>query len=309
MADLSRLVAAPGAQSLPYIDPMFRDRPLALHAARPRAFTPETPVLLVHHGVGRNGAAYRDYWLKLVDDAGILAIAIEFPEASFPDYLRYHFGNLHNEDGTANPRTQWTYGIDERLFLALQARGITTCRRYGLFGHSAGGQFVHRMLSFGYRDHVAAAVCANAGTYAMPHLDIAWPFGLGETELDATALAGLLRFPITVMAGTEDTKTTGRFFPKGPRSMRQGGTRYERAHNYVGAGRAAAEALGTLCAWTVIDVPGVGHDGERMSVAAAPVVAAAMHADRASEKARAAGTNCHCEARSAEAISVARGQS
>lgn len=60
--------------------------------------------------------------------------------------------------------------------------------------------------------------------------------------------------------------------------MRQGATRHERAHNYVRAGHEAAEALGTLCAWTVINVPNVGHDGERMSVAAAPIVAQALHA-------------------------------
>jgi hypothetical protein len=278
MTDLSRLVDAPGANSLPYVDPAFPERPLVLHAARPARFAADTPVLLVHHGVGRNGAAYRDYWLKLVDEAGILAIAIEFTEASFPEYLWYHFGNLRDEAGTPNPRAQWTYGIDERLFAALQAQGVTTRRRYGLFGHSAGGQFVHRMVSFGFREHVAVAVSANAGTYAMPDLDIAWPFGLSETDLDADALRVLLRFRITVMAGTQDIKTTGRFFPKGPRSMRQGATRHERAHNYVRAGRSAADALGTHCAWTVIDVPGVGHDGERMSIAAAPIVAAALHA-------------------------------
>ena len=48
--------------------------------------------------------------------------------------------------------------------------------------------------------------------------------------------------------------------------MRQGATRHERAHNYVRAGHAAADALGARCAWTVINVPDVGHDGERMSV-------------------------------------------
>jgi len=79
------------------------------------------------------------------------------------------------------------------------------------------------------------------------------------------------------MAGTEDIITTGRFFPKGPRSMRQGSTRYERAQNYVRSGHATAAALQTSCAWTVIDVPGVGHDGKGMSAAAAPVVAAALH--------------------------------
>jgi len=277
MTDLSRLVQAPGAHSLTYTDQAFPDRPLTLHAACPRGFGARTPVLLVHHGVGRNGAAYRDYWMKLVDAAGILAIAIEFSEAHFPEHLWYHFGNLHDRHGTANPRAQWTYGIDARLFDALRAQGATTRERYGVFGHSAGGQFVHRMLSFGFRERVAVAVSANAGTYAMPDLDIAWPFGLGETEVDPAALRSLLGFPITVLAGTHDTKTTGRFFPKGPRSMRQGPTRHARAHSYIASGHAAARTLQTTCAWTVIDVPGVGHDGERMSVAAAPIIAAALH--------------------------------
>jgi predicted esterase len=277
VSDLSSLASAPGGHSMRYFDPAFPDRALLLHSARPRRYDPSTPVLLVHHGVGRNGADYRDYWLRMVDEIGVLAIAIEFPEESFPDYLWYHFGNMHDEGGTPNPREQWTYGIDERLFATLREQGLTKRRRYGLFGHSAGGQYVHRMLSFGFREHVAVAVSANAGTYAMPDLAVPWPFGLGETELDAHALRQVVEFPIVVMTGTLDTKTTGRFFPKGPRSMRQGATRHERAHNYVRAGHATAEALRTRCAWTVINVPDVGHDGERMSVAAAPVVAAALH--------------------------------
>jgi poly(3-hydroxybutyrate) depolymerase len=276
--DLRELVALPGANSLGWRDAEFPDRPLWLHTARPRHFTPRTPVLFVHHGVGRNGAAYRDYWLPLAEENDLLAVAIEFPEESFPDYLRYHFGNMHNEDGSPNPREKWTYGIVPRLFDALRAAGVTERERYGLFGHSAGGQFVHRMLSFGFRERVAAAVPANAGTYAMPDLTIPWPFGLGETEMTPESLATFLAFPIIVMGGMNDTKTTGRYFPKGPRSMRQGETRWHRAHNYVGLGHLAAEALGTRCAWTVIDVPEVGHDGHGMSIAAAPVVAAALHA-------------------------------
>jgi hypothetical protein len=277
MIDLSRLVSAPAVSSLAYVDPIFPDRPLVLHAARPRDYHSGTPVLFVHHGVARNGRDYRDYWLDLVDDARILAISIEFPEASFPEHLWYHFGNLHDKDGTPNRREEWTFGIDERLFERLRVQRITTTQRYGLFGHSAGGQFVHRMLSFGFRDRVAVAVSANAGTYAMPDLATPWPFGLGQTDVDTGALRSLLGFRITVMAGTADVSTTGRFFPRGPRSMRQGATRYERAHNYVRSGHAAAAALQTSCAWTVIDVPGVGHDGKRMAAAAAPIVSAAMH--------------------------------
>ncbi len=275
---LRTLIASPGPASLDWYDEAFPNSLLRLHAARPVAFTPLTPLVFVHHGVGRNGLAYRDYWSPLADANNLFVIAIEFPEEGFPDYLRYHFGNMHRDDGVLNPRDLWTYGIVPRLFDALRAGGVTACERYGMFGHSAGGQFVHRLLSFGYRDRVAAAVCSNAGTYAMPDLSVPWPFGLGETEVTPMSLAGILNFPLIVMAGTEDTKTTGRFFPKGPRSLRQGATRYHRAHEYVRLGRQAAAELGTHCAWTVIDVPGVGHDGHGMSIAAAPALADALRA-------------------------------
>jgi len=276
MTDLAHLVAAPGASSLPWFDPVFPDRQLILHGARPADWHPGMPVLFVHHGVARNGRDYRDYWLGHADTGGMLVISIEFPEASFPEYLWYNFGNLHAKDGSANPREAWTFGIDTRLFQALRDQGITTVPSYGLFGHSAGGQYVHRMLSFGYREHVAVAVSANAGTYAMPDLTVDWPWGLGATEVTPLGLRGWLEFPLTIMAGTADIKTTGRFFPKGPKSLKQGPTRHARAHTYLRVGQDAAAELGTALAWRVIDVPDVGHDGRKMSDAAAPLIAEAL---------------------------------
>ncbi len=277
MTDLSALVTAGPAASLSYHDPVFPDRTLILHSAGPARHRPDTPVLFVHHGVARNGRDYRDYWIDHARELDLFVVSIEFPETTFPEYLWYNFGNLHDKDGTPNPQQVWSFGIIPRLFEALRAQGITTRERYGQFGHSAGGQLVHRMLSFGYRERVAVAVSANAGTYAMPDLSIPWPFGLGDIGIDDDQLRAVLEFPITVMAGTEDTKTTGRFFPKGPRSMRQGANRYERAHAYVRMGQEAAERLGTTCAWQVIDVPGVGHQGRAMSHAAAPLIARALH--------------------------------
>jgi len=67
---------------------------------------------------------------------------------------------------------------------------------------------------------------------------------LGETDVDSDALRALLAFPITVMAGTADVITTGRFFPKGSRSIRQAATRYDRGQNYeVDPDRATAGAV------------------------------------------------------------------
>jgi hypothetical protein len=248
-----------------------------LHAARPEICDADTPVLFVHHGVGRNGDAYRDYWLPFVDAARLLVIAPNFSKERFPGGNWYNYGNIKDQAGNPNPRAQWTYGVDERLFDALREAGVTRRENYGMFGHSAGSQFVHRALSLGFRDRVAVAIAANAGSYAMPTLEIAFPFGLGGSEVDADGLRGLLAFPLTVMAGTEDIDNTTENFPREPQAVAQGATRFARAHAYVASAHAQAKAFQAPCFWSIIDVPGVAHDGKRMSAAAAPVASAALH--------------------------------
>ena len=276
MTDWPALVANPGANDTPYHDPGLPGRPITLRSARPRDWTPGMPVLFVHHGVNRNGGDYRDFWLPLVDEARLLVVAPEFPAEFFPGSAWYNFGNREDEAGQAKPKPEWTYGVDARVHTGLTSAGLARAGRFGLFGHSAGGQFVHRMVSLGFTDDVAAAVTANAGTYAMPDPAIAFPYGLGNTGVGPDALHALLRFPLTVMAGTEDVDTSSEHFPKEPPSLAQGPTRYARAHNYI----TTARNQGAPCAWTIVDVPGVGHDGERMSAAAAPLLAAALHRTR-----------------------------
>jgi hypothetical protein len=278
MNDLVNLVTNAGTNDLAWTDPNFPNQPLTLRSARPRHFTADTPVLFVHHGMLRNGGDYRDYWLPLVNENNLLVVVPEFSAESFPGASWYNYGNRTDADGTANPRSQWTYGIVARTFAALRAAGITRRHTYGMFGHSAGGQFVHRLISLGFRDGVAAAVTANAGTYAMPDLDVPFPYGLGDTGLDTDALRALLGFRLTVMAGTADIDNTSDNFPRDEEAMRQGDTRYARAHRYIASARAQAESLGAACAWTIVDVAGVDHDGQRMSQAAAPLLAAALHA-------------------------------
>jgi hypothetical protein len=278
MNALATLAAQAGPNDLPWTDPAFPARPLTLRSARPKQWTPDCTILFVHHGVLRNGGDYRDFWLPLVDEAGLLVVVPEFSGEAFPGSRWYNYGNTRDDDARPIARAEWTYGIVEHLFAALCAAGVTRRDRYGLFGHSAGGQFVHRMVSLGFRGRVAAAVTANAGTYAMPDPAVAFPYGLGGTGVDEAALADLLGFGLTVMAGTADTDTTGEHFPRDEAAMRQGDTRYARAHAYIAAARGCAERLGCRCGWSIVDVPGVGHDGERMSAAAAPVLAAALHA-------------------------------
>ena len=110
---------------------------------------------------------------------------------------------------------------------------MTRRRRHGVFGHSAGGQFVHRMISLGFRDDLAAAVTANAGSYAMPTLDVAFPFGLGDTGLTAAALPFAVRVPAERDGRHARRRQQAPNFPREPEAMAQGDTRYARAHAYI----------------------------------------------------------------------------
>ena len=278
MTDLSSLLAHPGANDMAFEHPHLPGQAMLLRSARPVHCSAETPVVFVHHGVQRNGDDYRDYWLPLVDEADVLVIAPEFPAASFPGSPWYNYGNRTDESGAENPREKWTYGIDQIVFKMLREQGMTRRSGYGLFGHSAGGQFVHRMLSLGFRDHVQSAVSANAGSYALADLTQNWPFGLAGTGLSEADLRAWLAFRLTVMAGTADSDPNGSNLPREPQSMAQGPHRYARAHHFVSAARATAASLGERCGWTIIDVEGVAHDGCRMSAAAAPILSAALHA-------------------------------
>jgi hypothetical protein len=121
------------------------------------------------------------------------------------------------------------------------------------------------LISLGFREAVAAAATANAGTYAMPDLDIAFPYGLAGAEVDEATFHALLAFRLTVFAGTADVDAASPHFPSDDAAMRQGPTRFARAHAYIAAARSAAKRYQKPCAWTIIDVAGVGHDGRKMS--------------------------------------------
>ena len=256
-------------------NPVWPGRKMMLRSARPKVVTGRTGLVFAHHGVGRNGWDYRDYWLDLVDQHDLMVIAPEFPPEGFPGVAWYNFGHLRGEDGSMLPVEASTYSIDKRLFADLRAQGLTAQAEYGIFGHSAGSQFVHRMISLGFREAVRLAVVANAGTYAFADTAIAWPYGLGGTGVGD--LAPLFGFPMLVMAGTADIDTSSPNFPKEPQAMAQGGTRFERAQRYHAGAQAAAAALGVACAWRFEAVEGVAHDGCRMTAAAAPHLAAALH--------------------------------
>lgn len=267
--ELTHALPAGGSASIPYVDPFNPDRKLVLECHRPATHTPDKPLVIVQHGMNRNGSEYRDAWVPVADRHGLLIVAITFPAASWPGAGPYNNGLVLADNGSVRPRETWSYAIPGRVFALLRAAGITTRAQTYLWGHSAGSQFVHRLLAMQPHAIFEAVGTANAGWYSEPTLDRAYPEGLGGIGLTRDDLVKLLAYPLTIFAGDCDTETDADNLPRHDAAMQQGPHRFARAHHYLERGRAEAATLGVPCNWRIVVVPGVGHEGMRMSAFAA----------------------------------------
>ena len=125
-----------------------------------------------------------------------------------------------------NPREVWSFTAIERIFRAVKSAARLNAAGYVLFGHSAGAQFVHRLLAHrvagaeqeeGGRTHLLQAVAANAGSYMLPTFEEPFPFGFGalEKRVSKEDLAAFVAAPLTILLGQDDTGP--RFAPPPPR--------------------------------------------------------------------------------------------
>lgn len=267
---LAEALARPGRASILFDDPAGDpNRPVTLHAYRPLNWRPEGQVVLVMHGMGRNGDEYRDFWIEAAERHNLLIVAPTFPQHLFPTAETYNNGAVLGGDGALRPAEWRGYRIPARVVTALRDAGLSTRPKVLIFGHSAGGQFLHRMLSTEPSDMFEAAMVGNPGWFSLPDLDRPFPAGLGGIGASEAELARLLAFPMTILSGERDVETSGPSLPSNPEALAQGPNRFARALFYFEAGREVAARHGLPFGWKRVVVPHIGHDGAAMSRAAA----------------------------------------
>ncbi len=260
---------AVGRSALPFIDRQHPERPLEVNFYRPARHQPNDPVIVVQHGMLRNGDDYRDFWIDAAEKHNLLIVAPTFPDEPFPKAEGYNNGLVVSAEGQIVPRDQWLYAVPERVLAALRAGGVIDSPVIRIFGHSAGGQFVHRMLATEGGALYAAAMASNPGWYTLPTLERRFPEGLGGLDLDRDALARWFAYPMIIFAGDRDIITDDPNLPAQPEALAQGPHRYGRAYFMLEFAQAEAARLGVACNWKLMTVAGVGHDGAAMSRAAA----------------------------------------
>lgn len=111
--------------------------------------------------------------------------------------------NLHHNDKGINSSPP----INRSKTIFDQVRSLTNIKdsSYMMFGHSAGSQFVHRMVLFLPEARISRAFAANAGWHTIPNSTVKFPYGIKNTSIDQNALVRSYSKNLIILLGEDDT--------------------------------------------------------------------------------------------------------
>ncbi|MEL6538059.1 MAG: hypothetical protein AAFQ98_21755 [Bacteroidota bacterium] len=234
---------------------------------KPETWEDQDKIVFVMHGGGRNADDYLNAWVELAEQNNLLIIAPEF-ESKFAKFATndYQEGNLFTFFGTDNPKSEWAYTVVENIFDHVKSFNQITNGHYDIFGHSAGGQFVHRMVMLMPESRVRTAIAANAGFYSLPDENLAFPYGLKRTEVSvSTDIQEAHQKKLIVLLGELDNDPSLGTFRTTELAMQQGGHRLERGTRFFQANEELSQQNGWEFNWTLDTVKEVGHNYRLMS--------------------------------------------
>ena len=215
------------------------------------------------HGVARNARAYRDYAHPLADRNCLLLVAPLFDQRDFPGW-RYQRGGIVR-DGAVQPPSDWSGNLVPALVEWVRQQEDRPLA-YSLLGHSAGGQFLERLAAF-VPTQARRIVVANPGSYVLPSVEVAAPYGLGKVYAGSEGEAQLRRYlelPLTIYLGEADTRDDR---DDSSEARAQGASRHQRGVNVFHAARKLAQERGWAFNWRLVELPGIGHNALKMFAA------------------------------------------
>lgn len=245
----------------------FKGKTIDVYYHIPEGDVKNMPVQVVMHGMGRNGDGYRDAWIKSANKYKFIVITPNFSQEQFDDEF-YQRGNVIDANGNINPKKQMTYALIDQVFDFFVKHSSSKAKTYNLYGHSAGGQFVHRFLMFYDTPKIDRAIAANPGWYSFPDESIPYPYGIGKSGVDLKAFYAK---NLTILLGDADTLRTSNL-QQTPEADLQGLNRYQRGNNFFEYCRKDAEAKGYEFNWQKAYVKGVGHSNKKMGPKAAAYI-------------------------------------
>ncbi|UOB15960.1 hypothetical protein [Abyssalbus ytuae] len=259
----------------------------------PGKFQKHSKILIVVPGSGRNGDSYRDSWVEASEKYNVLILSPSYDESKYP-YGDYHLGGTVKDlniadcvtfDNTSNNvfldeeklaftinlnKKTWIYNDFDRLFeMAVEATGSSQ-KSYDMFGHSAGGQILHRFVLFSPASKANTILASNAGSYTLPDLELTIPFGLKNSGFTKKDLKHSFKKNLVLFIGELDNENEkGGLLLRSATTDKYGIHRLARAQSFYHASNAIAKKINAKVNWKLQLVPKVGHNQRKMAVSAA----------------------------------------
>lgn len=263
---------------------------------KPENYTEDSNILIVIPGAGRNADSYRDAWIAVAEEHSVLVIVPKYIEEAYP-FEAYHLcglikntnlrttveyvqnTNIAKLDETAftfevnTNSTEWIFNDFDRIFDVVKKETASTQSTYDLFGHSAGGQILHRLAIFQPESKVNRIIAANSGFYTLPSFEKSLPFGIKDTPIKQTDLKKAFEKKLVLLLGELDNEQeTGGTLLHSISANEQGGHRLERGKYFYNFSKDKAKNLGAKYNWKVKIVPNIGHNHRGMGKVAAEIL-------------------------------------
>lgn len=262
--------------------PNRQEKCIEIYYHVPQGVSADSPVVMVVPGAGRNGWDYRDAWVEASEKYDVVVLSPSFSEEHYPRFWSYNLAGMISDVEISdsprrisgyrirlNPET-WILSDLDRIFQSAKEKLGLNASHYDAFGHSAGGQFLHRMAIFHLEHRARKIIAANSGWYTVPTFDDRFPYGLDDSAATKESLTLAFKAPLVVYLGELDNKDETRGdLASSPEIDVQGPGRIERGRYFYSQSLRTAEAIGAEVKWEMVVVAGVGHDYRRMSKAAA----------------------------------------
>ena len=193
------------------------------------------------------------------EKTSFILLTIEASAELFPSELDYNAGGVLSERKEQQTEDKWLFSAIDLIFDDFVARFGSTRKKYAIYGHSAGGGFVHRFVLLKPHAKFSRAVAANPAFVTMPDRDIDYPFGLRGAPIDDAAILRWTQAPLTLMLGALDLGPRTKPLSNGPDARRQGLNVFTRGRGLYKAITQYAQSRGAPCRWTLDIVEDVGH--------------------------------------------------
>lgn len=245
-------------------------KPLNVFYHIPSGDKKNMPIVFIFHGEERDAKYYRDIWINAANKFGFMIFAPEFNAVNFPGGSSYIIGNVYQDGNfptpeTLNSESVWTFSIIEPLFDYIKTTFESSALTYDMFGHSGGGQFVHRFVLFKPNARFNKAIAANSGWYTVPDGIANYPYGIMNSPLAAIAPNNYFRKQLHISIGALDNNGSDSSLRHNVASDLQGLNRLERANYFFTNSQNYAQKNKNEFNWKLRIVPNSGHDPVKMS--------------------------------------------